>query len=84
MVGSFFRDNYGEGTQNLVCHQAFKYSCSNIERHTQYYGTRGLYATMRYIWIYIPQDGIDDNVVAVSKGCNGCSKTTTITQLEQL
>jgi len=71
MVGNSFHDNYGEGTQNLVRHLAFKYPCPNIERHTRYYGMLRLYATMRYIWMYIPQDGIDDDVVAVGEGYSG-------------
>ena len=33
-----------------------------------------IYATTRYIWMYIPQDGIDDDVVAVGEGYSGSSK----------
>lgn len=74
MVASSFHDDYGGGTQNLVRHLAFKYPCPNIERRTRYYGARGLYATTRYIWMFLPQDAIDDSVVAVDEGYSGSSK----------
>ena len=74
MVRSSFKDDYGSGTQNLVRHLAFKYRRPNVERRTRYYGGRGLYATTQYIYMFIPQDAIDDKVVAVEEGYPGSSK----------
>ena len=53
------------------------YSCPNIEQHTQYYAQRGDSMQVRgtYGCIHIPQDSIDDDVVAVGKGYSGPSKS---------
>ena len=74
MVKGSFNDNYGGGTQNLVRHLASKYPQPNVERRTRYYGMKGLYATTRYIFMYIPEDAIDDKIVAVDSGYSGSSR----------
>jgi len=40
MVKNSFHDYYGEETQNLVRHLAYKYPRPNIERLTRYCGER--------------------------------------------
>ena len=79
MVRNSFHDNYGGKTQNLVHRPAFKHPCPNIERHKLCMllwnaETLYLYATTRYIWMYIPNDSIDDDVVAVDEGYSGSIK----------
>ena len=74
MVKKSCYDNYGKGTQNLVCHLAHKYPQPKTERHTRYFGERGLYASTRYIYMYLPEDGIDETIVSVEEGYKGSSK----------
>ena len=74
MVRKSFRENYGKGTQNLVRHSASKYPHPDIDRHTRYFGERGLYAITQYIYIYLPEDGIDEKNVSVEEGYKGSSK----------
>ena len=72
-VRKSFNDDYGSGSQNLVRHLASKYPLANVERQTRYYGFKGLYSTTRYIYIYIPEEAIDDKIVAVEAGYSGSS-----------
>ena len=74
MVKKSFHDNYGKGTQNLVRHLASKYPHPNTDRHTRYFGERGLYATTQYIYMYLPESGIDDKLTSVEEGYKGSSK----------
>ena len=74
MVKNSFHDDYGSGTQNLVRHLAHKYPRPNLERRNRYFGDRGLYATTKYIYMYIPEDAIDERVVSVEEGYRGSSK----------
>ena len=74
MVKSSFSDNYGKGSQNLARHLAHKHPRPKTARHTRYYGRRGLYATTKYIYLFIPADAIDEKVVAVDEGYSGSSK----------
>lgn len=74
MVKKSFYDDYGKGTQNLVRHLAHKYPQPKTERHTRYFGERGLYASTRYIFMYLPMDGIDEKIVSVEEGYSGSSK----------
>ena len=74
MTKGSFQDNYGKGTQHLVCHLAHKYPRPNTEHQMQYYGENRLYATTNYILIYIPEDSIDGDMVAVDAGYSGSSK----------
>ena len=68
-------DNYGGGNQNLVRCLTFKHPCPNIERHTRYYRTRGLYICYYAIHIDVyPPGCIDDDVAAVDEGYSGSSK----------
>ena len=45
MARKSFMDDYGLGSRNLVCQLAFKFPAPKTERHTRYYGKRGLYAS---------------------------------------
>ncbi len=74
MVKKSFHDDYGKGTQNLVRHLAQKYPRPNIERQTRYFGEKGLYATTKYIYMYLPEDAIDKAVVAANDGYSGSSR----------
>ena len=74
MVKRSFNDDYGKGTQNLVRHLASKFKAPKTKRKTRYYGMKGLYSTTHYIYMYLPEDGIDETVVAVEKGYSGSSK----------
>jgi hypothetical protein len=69
-----FNDDYGNGTQNLVRHLAYKYPRPNVERSTRHHGERGLYAATMYIYMYIPEDGICENTVASDGGYRGSSR----------
>ena len=61
-------------TQNLVRHLAYKYPRPNIERRTRYVGEKGIYATTQYVYVFLPEDGIDHNIVATDSGYSGSSK----------
>jgi hypothetical protein len=74
MVRCSFHDDYGDGTQNLVRHLAYKYPRPNLERRTRYYGERGLYATTQYIYMFLEEDAMDEAVVATDNGYSGSSK----------
>ena len=74
MVKGLFKDDYGDGTQNLVRHLAYKHPRPNIERRTRYFGERGLYATTKYIYMYTPEDSINEKIVSCNQGYNGSSK----------
>ena len=74
MVKQSFYDDYRKGTQNLVRHLAHKYPQPKTERHTRYFGPTGLYASTRYIFMYLPEDGIDAKIVSVEQGYYGSSK----------
>ena len=67
MVKKSSKDDYGLGTQNLVRHLACKYLKPKIEHHTHYFGERGLYASTKYIFVYLPEDAIDEKIVSVEK-----------------
>lgn len=74
MVKKSFDDDYGEGSRNLVRHLATKYPRPKTERHTRYYGEKGLYATTDYVYMFVPEDAIDEKLVAVDVGYSGSSK----------
>ena len=74
MVKKSFSDNYEKGTQNLVYHLAHKYPWPKTERHTCYYGERGLYASTQYIFMYLPEDSIDETIISVEFEYSGSSK----------
>ena len=74
MVKRSFNDDYGEGTQNLVRHLASKYPAPKGDRKTRYYGRKGLYSTSDYIYMYIAEGGIDEQIVAVESGYKDSSK----------
>ena len=74
MVKKYVYDNYRKGTQNLVHHLAHKYPQPKTECHTYYFGERGLYVLTRYIFMYLPEDGIDETIVSVEEGYKGSSK----------
>ena len=67
MVKEYFYDNYRKGTQNLVRYLVHKYPQPKTERHTCYFGERGLYVSTRYIFMYLPEDGIDETIVSVEE-----------------
>ena len=68
MVKISFNDDYGEGSRNLVRHLAATYPSPNVKHHTRYCGVRGIYATTTYIYMYIPDDAIDEKLVVVDVG----------------
>lgn len=74
MTKASFNDDYGGGTQNLVRHLAHKYPAPNLNRRTRYYGERGLYATTQYIYMFLPENAIDESIVAADGGYSGSSK----------
>ena len=74
MVKGSFKDNYGLGTQKNVRHLAQKHSTPGVERWTQYFGHRGLYATTDYIYMYMVENAIAYDVVAVHAIYVGSSK----------
>ena len=81
MVRKSFYDNYGKGTRNLVRFLAAKYTAPNVERHTRYFGEQGLYASTMYIYMYLPDDAINDNIVSVDEGYSGSSKDASLLQI---
>ena len=74
MVKGSFKDDYGSGTQNLVRHLAWKHPRPNTARRTRYYGKRGLYASSKCVYMYLPEDAMDERIVAVDAGYKGSSK----------
>ena len=74
MVKGSFKNKYGLGTQKLVCHLAQKNSTPRVERRTRYFGHRGLYATTHYIYMYMVEEAMAYDVVAVDAGYAGSSK----------
>ena len=74
MVRKSFKDDYGSGTRNLVRHLAYAYPGPDTKRHTRYFGERGLYASTKYIFMYIPEDYIDKKIVSVEDGHRNSSK----------
>ena len=74
MVKGSFHDDYGKGTQNLVWHLVYKHPRPNTDRQTRYFGQRGIYAATKYIYMFIPEDGIDESIVSVDEGYSGSSK----------
>ena len=53
MVKGSFNDDYGPGSQNLVRHLAHKHPRPKTEQDTRYFGTKGFYATTRYVYIFM-------------------------------
>ena len=45
-----------------------------IVESLMYVGERGLYASTKYICMYLPEDGINNKIVSVDEGYNGSSK----------
>ena len=74
MVRNSFKDDYGSGSQNLVRHLAHKHPTPKSERRTRYFGQKGYYATTQYIYMFIPEDGIDLVLVAADAGYGQSSK----------
>ena len=74
MVRSSFQDDYGKGTQNLVRHLAYKYPMPNLERRNRYYGEKGLYATTKYIYMFLDEHSMDESIVAAQGGYRGSSR----------
>ena len=74
MVKKSFNDDYGKGTQNLVRHLAAKYPSPNTERNTRYFAMKGLYSSTGYVYMYIPEAGINVKIVATNDGYSGSSK----------
>ena len=74
MVRSSFRDDYGNGTQNLVRHLAYKYPLPNLERRVRYYGEKGLYASSNRIYAFLKEDSMDEAIMAADGGYKGSSK----------
>jgi hypothetical protein len=74
MVKKSFNDNYDGGSQNLVRHLASKFKSPRTERRTRYYGERGWYATTKYIFMFLPEDAMNDVIVAAASGYSGSSK----------
>jgi len=74
MVKKSFYNNCGKGTQNLVRHLAYKYPHPKTDRHTRYFGERALYVSTQYMFMYLPEDGIDETIVSVEEGYKGSSK----------
>ena len=69
-----FKDDYGLGSQSLVRHLAHKHPRPKTERHTIYFGTKGFYATTRYVHMFMAEDGMDKSVVATDEGYKDSSK----------
>ena len=63
-----FKDNCSKGTHKLIRHLAHEHPNPKTERQTQYFGPSGKYTTTMYIYIYIPEDGIDETIFAVETG----------------
>ena len=59
---------------NLVRHLATKYPRPKTECHTRYLGEEGIYATTKCIYMFVPDDAIDEKLVAVDVGYSGSSK----------
>ena len=74
MIKESFKDNYRLGTQNLLRHLAQKYPTPRVERRTQYFGHRGLYATTDYIYMYMVENAMAYDVVAIHAGYVSSSK----------
>ena len=74
IVKRSYNDDYGKGTQNLVRHLASKNPYPKTERKTRYYGMKGLYSTTDYIYMFIPEDGMNEKVVATNDGYSGSIK----------
>ena len=73
MVKKSFYDDHGEGSRNIIRHLAAKYPSPNVKCHAWYFGMRGIYATTKYIYMYIPDHAIDEKFVAVDVGYSGLS-----------
>ena len=58
----------------MVRHLAYKYPHPKTERHTRYFSERGLYVSAKYIFMYLPEDGMDETIVGVEEGYKGSSK----------
>ena len=74
MVRASFHYDYGKGTENIVCHLAHKYPRPKLERRTRYFGERRLYATTKYIYMFLPEDSMDETIVAADGGYSGSNK----------
>ena len=74
MVKKLFKDNYGDGTQNMVCHLGSKYPRPNTASQTRYFGMRGFYASTQYIYMFLDEGGMDESIVAVEEGYKGSSQ----------
>ena len=64
MVKLSFRDDYGKGTQNLVRHLAYKHPLPNLEKRNRYYGEKGIYASIKYIYMFLEEHSMDESIVA--------------------
>lgn len=76
MVRNCINHDYGPGSLNIVRQLAMKHPFPNKEHCTRYFGFRGIYATTRYIYMFLDHNSIDEAVVAVDSGYSGSSTTT--------
>ena len=68
MTKGSFNDDYGGGSQSLVRHLAHKHPRPRTERHTRYFGSRGLYATTMYVYLFFAEDSMDESIVNTEAG----------------
>ena len=68
MTKGSFNDDYDGGSQSLVRHLAHKHPRPRKERHTRYFGSRGLYATTMYVYLFFAKDGMDESIVNTEAG----------------
>ncbi len=74
MVKNLFNDNYDGGSQNLVRHLAQKYQSPRSDRRTRHYGDKGWYASTKYVFMFMPEDAMNESIVAADAGYSGSSK----------
>ena len=67
-------DDYGRGTQNMVHHLASKYPRPKREQNIRYFAMKGLYSTPGYLYMYMPEDGINVKIVETNDGYSGSSQ----------
>ena len=68
MTKGSFSDDYGGGSQSLARHLAHKHPRPRTERHTIYFGSRGLYATTMYVYLFFAEDSMDESIVNTEVG----------------
>ena len=71
-VKQSFNDQYGEGSRDLVRHMVANFPLPVRSRKSV--GSIGLYSPTTYIYMYVPEDGIDYNLVAADSGYEGSRK----------